>query len=117
MAPHLAQRTFKVSVGSEASSSSNHRTAQRIHISAQVLKASRVAAGETIVLKQAIDIANKLKISADSSKAGTSSGSAAEGPQFALGIAWPSFTLDANSAFALLIFPDDAFCRLSAASV
>ncbi|KAM0754878.1 AAA-domain-containing protein, partial [Meredithblackwellia eburnea MCA 4105] len=92
----LSRRTFNVQAVPQAPTPLHSRHLKRIHVAAEILKAAKICAGDAIVLRP-IDTADELeKLSLEEEE----EGSKARSQRFAIGVAWPSFTLS-GTAIAL----------------
>ncbi|KDE04907.1 hypothetical protein MVLG_04664 [Microbotryum lychnidis-dioicae p1A1 Lamole] len=103
----LSRRPFKVTLAPTPSSSvtAPARQLKRIHVAAEVLKARKICAGDALVIRSrpaaapstledgisALSI-NKTELPTSHAPAST------EPPKFAVGVAWPSFTLSASAS-------------------
>ncbi|SCV67658.1 BQ2448_5269 [Microbotryum intermedium] len=104
----LSRRPFKVTLAPTPSSSvtAPARQLKRIHVAAEVLKARKICAGDALVIRPrpaAAPTTASLEdgisaLSINKNEQPTSASTSAEPPKFAVGVAWPSFTLSASAS-------------------
>lgn len=91
---NLTNQTFIVKSHEEVdgclSASSSYRFAKRIYLSIEILKASKICAGDLLMVKAALKTDDIKKLSTSDKTVPTSSSL----PAFAIGVAWPSANLE-----------------------
>ncbi|BGP30639.1 AAA+-type ATPase [Rhodotorula toruloides] len=104
----LARRPFTVSLLSPAASPSSTSSAaplhsrhlKRIHLAPEILKAVKICAGDALVIRKTDTPANGLEQGMKQLELDESDTSLAAGPRgagFAVGVAWPNFTMSGTS--------------------
>ncbi|KAI5474649.1 ribosome biogenesis factor recycling AAA family ATPase [Pseudohyphozyma bogoriensis] len=95
----LSRRSFTVQAPSSSSTSSSStpihsRHLKRVEVAAEILKATKICAGDAIVVRSMAEVEALEALSLDDKDG--KSGKKAES-KFALGVAWPSFTLSGTA--------------------
>jgi hypothetical protein len=101
----LSKRALTVvAVPTSSSTAPLHsRHLKRVHVAAELMRAAKICAGDTVIVRGMDEVDELERLSLDDSEV-----KPPKEQRFAVGIAWPSFTLSGTSKLCLFICYDSS---------